>query len=188
LLDAAALVSAARRAGGRAADGVRGPAGAEPHTPRELPPRAARVVRRAMAADPGVLADLLHEAARRGGRAPAPLLPALLDLAGRDTGLRPAGAGVLGQRGRWLARYRPDWQRVAEAGVPPVPDDPAVWATGRRDERGGYLTQLRGRDPAAARELLAAGWDRETGDDRALRPGVLEHGLSGADEEFLEAA
>src|SRR6202012_4943132 len=74
------------------------------------------------------------------------------------------------------------------AGVPPVPDDPAVWATGRRDERVGYLTQLRDRDPAAARELLAAGWDRETGDDRALRPGVLEHGLSGADEEFLEAA
>jgi hypothetical protein len=50
------------------------------------------------------------------------------------------------------------------------------------------LTQLRDRDAAGARELLAAGWDRETGDDRALLIGVLAHGLSGADEEFLEAA
>ncbi len=95
---------------------------------------------------------------------------------------------MLGQRGRWLARYRPDWLRVAEAGVPAVPDDPELWATGPRDERLGYLTQLRDRDPAAARDLLAAGWDRETGDDRALLIGVLAHGLSGADEEFLEAA
>jgi hypothetical protein len=188
LLDAAALVSAARRAGVRAAEGVRGPDAAEPDTARELPPRAAEVVRRAMVADPGVLADLLEEAARRGYRGPAPLLPALLDLAGRDTGLRPAVAGVLGQRGRWLARYRPDWQRVAEAGVPPVPDDPRVWLTGRRDERVGYLTQLRARDPVGARELLAAGWDRETGDDRALLLGVLTAGLAAGDEPFLAAA
>jgi hypothetical protein len=188
VLDAAALVSAARRAGMPVATGVRGPVGAEPDLAPELPPRAADVVRRAMAADAGVLADLLDEAARRGYRAPAPMLPGLLDLAVRDTGLRPAVAGVLGQRGRWLTRYRPDWLRVAEAGVPAVPDDPAVWATGRRDERLGYLAQLRDRDPAAARDLLAGGWDRETGDDRALLLGVLEAGLSGADEGFLEAA
>jgi uncharacterized protein DUF5691 len=188
VLDAAALVSAARRAGVPAAAGVRGPVGAEPDLAPELPPRAADVVRRAMAAGPGILTDLLDEAARRGYRAPAPMLPGLLDLAVRDTGLRPAVASVLGQRGRWLARYRPDWRQVAEAGIPVVPDDPAVWATGRRDERLGYLAQLRARDPAAARELLAAGWDRETGDDRALLLGVLADGLSGADEHFLEAA
>jgi hypothetical protein len=188
VLDAAALVSGARRAGVRAASGVRGPSGAEPDIAPELPPRAADVVRRAMVADAGVLTDLLGEAARCGYRAPAPMLPGLLDLAVRDTGLRPAVASVLGQRGRWLARYRPDWLRVAEAGVPAGPDDPELWATGRRDERLGYLTQLRDRDPEGARELLAAGWDRETGDDRALLLGVLEHRLSGADEEFLEAA
>jgi hypothetical protein len=188
VLDAAALVSAAQRAGMQAADGVRGPGRAEPDTAPELPARAAGVVRRAMGADLGVLTDLLGEAGRRGYRVPAPMLPALLDLAVRDAGLRAAVAGVLGQRGRWLAGYRPDWQRVAEAGVPRVPDDPAVWETGRRDERLGYLTQLRARDPAAARDLLAAGWDRETGDDRALLLGVLAGGLSAADEAFLTAA
>ncbi len=86
VLDAAALVSAARRAGVRAASEVRGPAGAEPDMAPELPPRAADVVRRAMAADAGILTDLLAEAARRGYRAPAPMLPGLLDLAVRDTG------------------------------------------------------------------------------------------------------
>ncbi|HEY0718223.1 MAG TPA: hypothetical protein VGD68_11455, partial [Streptosporangiaceae bacterium] len=81
VLDAAALVNAAQRAGVRAVDGVREPGQAEPDIAPELPPRAAGVVRRAMAADPAVLADLLGEAGRRGYRVPAPLLPALLDLA-----------------------------------------------------------------------------------------------------------
>jgi hypothetical protein len=188
VLDAAALLGAARRAGAQVTDGVQWPTAADPDTGPELPGPAADVVRRAMAADPGVLADLLAEAGRRGYLVPAPMLPALLDVAVRDTGLRPAVAGVLGSRGRWLARYRPDWQRVAEAGVTRVPDDPEVWATGRRDERLGYLTQLRKRDAAAARDLLAAGWARETGDDRAVLLGVLAEGLSAADEPFLEAA
>jgi hypothetical protein len=212
VLDAAALVSAARRAGAQAAGegraagagpaaggvqaaegrpaagGVREPARAEADTAPELPPRAAGVVRRAMAADLTILADLLAEAGRRGYRVPAPMLPALLDLAVRDTALRAAVAGTLGQRGRWLAGYRPDWQRVAEAGVPRVPDDPGVWETGRRDERLGYLSQLRARDPAAARDLLMAGWGRETGDDRARLLGVLAGGLAATDEAFLAAA
>jgi len=188
VLDAAALVSAGQRAGVLVAEGVRGPAAADPDTGPELPRRAASVVRRAMGAEPGVLADLLAEAGRRGYRVPAPMLPGLLDLAGRDVSLRAAVAGVLGSRGRWLARYRPDWQRVAEAGVARVPDDPAVWETGRRDERRGYLAQLRARDAAAARELLAAGWARETGDDRAGLLTVLADGLGPDDEEFLDAA
>jgi hypothetical protein len=191
VLDAAALVSAGQRAGVLVAEGVRGPAAADPDTGPELPRRAAGVVRRAMGAEPGVLADLLAEAGRRGYRAPAPMLPGLLDLAGRDVSLRAAVAGVLGSRGRWLARYRPDWRRVAEAGVAGaawVADDPAVWETGRRDERRGYLAQLRARDAAAARELLAAGWDRETGDDRAGLLEVLAGGLGPDDEEFLDAA
>jgi hypothetical protein len=95
---------------------------------------------------------------------------------------------VLGSRGRWLARYRPDWQRVAETGVARVPDDPAIWETGRRDERRGYLAQVRAQDAAAARELLAAGWDRETGDDRAGLLLVLANGLGPDDEQFLDAA
>jgi hypothetical protein len=69
-----------------------------------------------------------------------------------------------------------------------APDDPGVWDTGRRAERRAYLVELRERDPAAARELLAAGWSRETGDDRADLLAVLARGLSPDDEDFLEAA
>jgi Family of unknown function (DUF5691) len=116
-------------------------------------------------------------------------------------------AAVLGTRGRWLAAYRADWQRVADAAPNPAPPspkapepepadeeaadspyNPGVWDVGGRSERRAYLATLRDRDPAAATELLAAGWDRETGDDRADLISVLARGLSAADEEFLEAA
>ena len=188
LLDAAALMVAARRAGTRPAPGVACPAPAAADTAPELPARAADLLERAQGSDPALLADLLAAAARHGYRAPAPVLPALLDAAVRYEPLRPAVAAVLGARGRWLAGHRSDWQQVADTGVPAAagPDDPAAWETGRRGERRSYLAALRARDPAAARDLLAAGWSRETGDDRADLLGVLARGLSAADEEFLE--
>jgi Family of unknown function (DUF5691) len=200
LLDAAALLTVARRAGLRPARDVivpgsaAGPAagrGAE----RELSARAARVLRRigrtevtpAFAGpDSELLADLLAAAADAGYVLPAPLLPGLLDAAVRREALRPAVAAVLGSRGRWLAARRPDWRRaVGQAGAG---GDLETWRTGAADERRRFLAVLRRRDPAAGRELLAAGWARETGPDRAALIAVLRHGLSASDEEFLEAA
>jgi hypothetical protein len=192
LFDAVALMVATRRAGARAAAGVACPAPAAEDTAAELPARAANLLEQARLADPVLLASLLATAAGLGHCAPAPLLPALLDAAVKDQALRQPVAAVLGARGRWLAGYRGDWQRVADAALPgsaadgTAADDPAVWETGRRSERRGYLAALRARDPAAARELLAAGWSAETGDDRADLLGVLACGLSAADEEFLE--
>jgi Family of unknown function (DUF5691) len=262
LLDAAALMVAARRAGARAVAGVACPEPAAEDTAAELPARAADLLEQARLADPALLASLLDAAASLGYRAPAPLLPALLDAAVKDHALRPLVAAVLGARGRWLAGYRSDWQPLADAAVPgtsgpdaagpdaagpgagrpdtagpdtagpgadrpdtagpdtagpgadrpdtagpdtagpgasgpdtagpdtagpgAAADDPAIWETGRRPERRGYLAALRARDPAAARDLLAAGWPAETGDDRADLLGVLARGLSAADEEFLE--
>jgi hypothetical protein len=199
LLDAVALMVAARRAGARAAAGVACPVPAAEDTAAELPPRAADLLEQACLADPVLLASLLSTAASFGYRAPAPLLPALLDTAVKDHALRPLVAAVLGARGQWLAGYRSDWQPVAGAAGPDTAepgaggpgaaaDDPAAWETGRRPERRGHLAALRARDPAAARDLLAAGWSAETGDDRADLLGVLACGLSAADEEFLEAA
>jgi Family of unknown function (DUF5691) len=188
LLDAVALVVAARRAGARPVTGLACPAPAAPDAAPELPARAADLLERAEGGDPALLASLLAATASHGYRAPAPLLPALLDAAVRDDALRPAVAAVLGARGRWLAGHRGDWQRVADDAATDAagPDDPAVWDTGRPGERRSYLAALRARDPAAARDLLAAGWSRETGDDRADLLGVLAQGLSAADEEFLE--
>jgi len=207
LLDAAALMVAARRAGARAAAGVACPPPAAEDTAAELPARAADLLEQARLADPALLASLLATTASLGYRAPAPLLPVLLDTAVKDRALRVPVAAVLGARGRWLAGYRGDWQQVAGVAVPgtagpgtagpdtsgpgaggpaAAADNPAIWETGRRAERRGYLAALRARDPAAARDLLAAGWSQETGDDRADLLGVLAPGLSADDEEFLE--
>jgi hypothetical protein len=198
LLDAAALMTAARRAGVLPAAGVAVPpaAATDAAAAAELPAGAARLIRRL--GSPQLLADLLTEAASRGYRAPAPLLPFLLDLAARDKALRRAVAGVLGTRGHWLAQYRPDWQQVADAGPPDQPaadagaaGDPAgpgVWETGSHTRRRAYLAGLRDRDPAAARELLAASWAQETGPEREALLALLADGLSADDEAFLEQA
>ena len=187
LLDAAALLTAARRAGPLTVAAATVPAAAAPDTAPELSPVACSVITVALA-DPAWLADLLTAAAAAGFRAAPPLLPALLDWAARARSLRPAVAAVLGERGRWLAAHRTDWQQAVGADGVIVSDDPAVWETGRRAERRSWLATLRGRDPAAARDLLAAGWSGETGDVRAELLRVLSAGLSEADEAFLEMA
>lgn len=186
-LDAAALLITSRRAGARPAAGVTCPSPATADTAPELPARAGDALAR-VRTDPALLADLLTAAASAGYRAPAPMLPVLLDAAVKHADLRPAVAAVLGNRGRWLAAHRAGWRHAVDAPAPEVPDDPAVWETGSRGERHAYLTMLRDRDPAAARALLAAGWAQETGEDRAGLLAVLSRRLSAADEEFLEAA
>ena len=166
------------------------------------------------AGDSELLADLLTAASQAGYVVSAPLLPDLLDAAVRTTALRPAVAAVLGVRGRWLAGHRLDWQRVADS-VPPrtaaaaartaaaaagtaaaaagtaltvLSRGPEVWRTGSRSERHAYLAAQRQHDPKAGRELLAADWAQQTGDERAALLAVLVRGLSADDEEFLEAA
>jgi Family of unknown function (DUF5691) len=205
LLDAAALMTAARRAGLQPVRGLAATADAAFHpdgTERELSARAARLLRRVRPTTDGdLLADLLSAARDAGYVLSAPLLPALLDAAVRDTALRPPVAALLGARGRWLAGHRPDWRRVvgqAQATEAATPDssetavitdrETRTWRTGGRDERRGVLAALRRHDPAAGRELLAAGWSKENAADRAALLDMLRHGLSAADEEFLEAA
>jgi hypothetical protein len=191
LLEAAALMAGARRAGVRLSGGISVPVPPAVDDAPELPGRAVEALERLRPASPTVTGDLLGAAARAGYLAPAPLLPAWLDAAVRDAGLRPAVAGVLGARGRWLAARRPDWQQAMAAELAAAGEEaPAgdVWRAGGRGERIGYLTGLRRRDPAAGRDLLAAGWPTETGEDRARLLAVLVTGLSLADEEFLEHA
>jgi Family of unknown function (DUF5691) len=213
LLDAAALLSSARQAGRRAA-AADPPAPAAPDSAPELSAGAAAVLGFALRdRDPLLVADLLTAAAEAGFRAPPPVLPALLDAAVRDRALRPAVGAVLGERGRWLAARRPEWQRIADSGPLGLaelagltelaglgelgrPDDQlaltlaenAVWLTGRPAERRAWLAAVRPRAPGAARMLLAAGWSRETGEDRAELLALLRAGLSAADEPFLEQA
>jgi len=202
LLDAAALHAVARRAGILPARGVTAPPPMAADAAPELPPRAAQALRQATS-DTDLLADFLLAAADAGYRAPAPLLPLLLDAAVRTVALRPAVNATIGTRGRWLAAQRAEWTRIAgtapagtgPAGprpadprtVDPRTVDPRTWETGTRAERIAYLSALRDRDPQVARELLAGGWTRETAEERAQLLAVLSHGLSPGDEDFLEA-
>jgi hypothetical protein len=196
LLEAAARLTVARRAGTRPAAGITAPPPMPEDQAVELPARAGHLLRR-VASDPELLADLLTVAAGAGYRAPAPLLPVLLDAATRTVALRPAVIATLGSRGRWLAAHRGDWRRVIDAGAidaaepasgQPAADDPRAWETGTRAERVSYLQALRDSDPLVAREVLASGWARESAEERAQLLAVLARGLSGDDEQFLESA
>src|SRR5207302_10561084 len=78
----------------------------------------------------------------------------------------------------------PDWKFVtAYAGA-----GEDAWRLGGKSQRRGYLTVLRARDPAAARELIAQSWET-AGPERVMFLSVLaSEGLSLADEPLLEAA
>lgn len=212
LLDAAALHTVRRRAGLRP-----GPAGAAPEpapedTRRPLPePARRRLVRllagRAAAAPSGGrrgaspdLAELLPQwlaaADEHGYKAPASALPALLDAARARTDLRPQALALAGPRGLWLARLNPEWKfALRGAGGSSALPDPrdgeavrALWEEGLFAERVALLASVRAEDPAAALELLRSTWAAERAEDRLMFLDSLRAGLSGADEEFLEAA
>lgn len=111
---------------------------------------------------------------------------ALTDQAPTEAAPADAGSADAG-----LAVTPPSDRRTADpasAGTAAPAVDPEVWRTGSRRERHAYLTGERARDPQAGRALLAADWAQLPADERAALIAVLAHGLSAADEEFLDAA
>ncbi|MFD5876130.1 DUF5691 domain-containing protein [Streptomyces sp. NPDC060322] len=211
LLDAAAVHTVRRRAALRPATGAAPP---EP-APADLRPPLPRAARRRLAqllADrsvpPGggrrgtapdlteLIPQWLASAGARGYRAPAELLPALLDAARARTDLRPHVLAFAGPRGLWLAGLNPEWRFALRADArgarrPDTADPEAVrrlWEEGLFAERVALLGALRERDPSAARSLLAATWSAERAEDRLMFLDSLRSGLSGADEAFLEDA
>ncbi|MTD17426.1 hypothetical protein GIS00_26185 [Nakamurella sp. YIM 132087] len=188
LLEAAVLADIAARAGAVLAT-VPVPT-APVRDPGEWPEwstTASAALMAVLGRSPGLLADLLRAAARAGFRAPAPLLPDLLDGVLRRAEPARAVLAVLGSTGRRLLPRDPAWAALHIAASVDLDAD-NLWHTGSRDERRAHLMALRRHDPARARELLAAGWPAETAPDRSMWLDVLRIGLSGADEEFLEAA
>ncbi len=202
LLDRAALLTAARRAGRR-------PGQADPLPQAEPDPRPAvspaaglRLARMLRGQNPELLAEWLAAAAARGLRPPPQLLPALLDRARRAAPAEPALPRLVaeagGPRARWLATLNPDWEyaavwlatlgadRAYAMARDQVGDD--AWRLGRAAERRGYLAALLARDPAAARDLVADGWAAAGPGERAMFLAVLAEGLTPADEPLLETA
>ncbi|WP_329116991.1 DUF5691 domain-containing protein [Streptomyces sp. NBC_01353] len=212
LLDAAALHTVRRRAGLRPGPAAPAPEPAPADTRRPLPePARHRLAQllagRAAAAPSGGrrgaapdLAELLPQwlaaAGDHGYKAPASALPALLDAARARTDLRPQALALAGPRGLWLARLNPEWKFALRgaggSSALPYPRDGeavrALWEEGLFAERVALLASVRTEDPAAALELLRSTWTAERAEDRLMFLDSLRAGLSGADEEFLEAA
>jgi hypothetical protein len=199
LLDRAALLTVARRAGQR-------PGRAEPLTPVAADPRpevSLPAVRRlAWIVDEergqrDMLPEWLTAVAARHQVAPAHLLPALLDQVRPRPELHATVAAVAGLRGRWLAALNPAWSYLLaqpDAATPAEPasaSDPAAdpaWQLGTPDQRRGYLAALRAVRPPAAAALLTGAWDTATPDERHAFLEILREGLSLADEPLLERA
>ncbi|WP_425470392.1 DUF5691 domain-containing protein [Streptomyces diacarni] len=217
LLDAAAAETVRRRAGARPAAPRRrpGPAPQDARTP--LPTAAEQRLATLLAervgggtGHPGAVAgrrgagpDLgellpqwLAEANRQGYRAPADLLPALLDAARARTDLRAETLAFAGPRALWLARHNPDWRFALRDGVrrrvPGAGEDPGaaerVWQEGLFAERVAVLSSLRRHRPEAGLALLASTWQTERAEDRLMFLDSLRQGLGEADEPFLERA
>ena len=201
LLDRAALLAVARRAGRLPEHAEPLPAADPDHRPAVSPAAGERLIRILGGDHPDLLAEWLRAAAARGLRARAQALPPLLDRCRRagpaDPGLRALVAEAGGARARWLAGLNPDWKwltRLSQDQRVPTADDARpggdAWRLGDIGQRRGYLAALRAGDPGAARDLIAASWAATSASERVTFLRVLadETGLVPDDEPLLEAA
>ena len=150
LLGAAAAWTVARRAGavaGRARSSRAAPGPDE----RPLAP-GTRLQMMLEGTFPSLLPEWLELVAERGLRPPPELVPACSTTSRAEPALHAAVGAAAGPLGPWLAARAPRWGFVHGAGD----DVEAVWADGERAERRRVAERLRRREPAAARELLAA--------------------------------
>ncbi|GAA0503892.1 DUF5691 domain-containing protein [Deinococcus depolymerans] len=120
------------------------PTPAPPDTLPPAPERAARHLPPVLGTP--LLSEWLTLCAQAGWRVPTARLPELLDAARHDSRLRPLLTPVLGERGRWLASFNPDWSFT--------PPDEDAWDTATDAGREALWRSVRDRDPHAARDLL----------------------------------
>ncbi|MHA6760516.1 DUF5691 domain-containing protein [Streptacidiphilus sp. PAMC 29251] len=202
LLDRAALQAVQRRSGLRpgpaaAAAPAEAPADPRPSLPEPAAQRLGLLLPGPDASSQGsgslaniseLLPQYLTAAAGHGYRAPAALVPPLLDAARARSELRTDAVLLAGPLGRWLAERNPDWRYVLRTPLPgdTAPADERIWQEGLFAERVTQLTRLRRRDPPAARELLRTSWAKERAEDRLLFLDALQERLSAEDEPFLE--
>jgi len=191
LLDRAALLTAARRAG-RRPDRAEPLPICEPDPRPVVSPAASRRLARMLGGEyPELLTEWLTAVTTRGLRPPPQSLPVLLDRARRvrsaDPGLADLVAEAGGPRARWLAGLNPDWEFVA-APPPRALAGQDAWRLGSAAQRRRYLAWLLANDPDVARDLIRGGWDAAGPAERVMFLSVLADRLSPADEPLLEAA
>lgn len=200
LLTGAALGAAALRAGRRAERHRAAP----PAPPDERPaagPLATQLLELILTQPPAgarhrtdLLQHWLRTADRAGCRLPHALLPTILDLATTTRAMRGPAAAVLDQRGRWLARQRPDWAWVPDALTGVEASSAAAeltedaWALLPSSARLPVLARVRADDPAVGRHLVESTWRSDSARDRAAHLDALRIGLGPDDEALLERA
>ncbi|MCC6075894.1 DUF5691 domain-containing protein [Pseudomonas sp. GCM10022188] len=186
VLRTAAVLDICQQAGWVAPDATTRAAPPAPADAQALPPAAVLPLLPQMFAEGyerlGQLT--LLELARHRLRLPPVLLADLLEKARRDDAWRGLVAPVLGERGRWLAERNPAWQ--VQASDPTTAPDDEAWEFGSLDQRVAYLSALRVRDPAAARERFAAALKELDARERATLARALAAGLAADDEALLE--
>jgi hypothetical protein len=150
-------------------------------------PAAASLLRRMLHGEhDALLGAWLTLAAERNVRAPADTLRELLDLGRGDASFRRLVLLVGGTRAAWLSSFNEDWSYAAAAAS--TESLASTWETGTGATRLAALEQMRRVEADRARESLESSWAKETPADRAAFVGALVHGLSPADEPFLERA
>ncbi|WP_280385822.1 SWIM zinc finger family protein [Nocardia wallacei] len=182
LLDTAALLDTFARGGVAPGTATLPEPAADDDRPALPPPAAARLAR-LLTERSAFLPEWFEAIAPHDYRAPDALCSLLLEQARSQAALREPLLRLAGERGRWLARHNPRWRNLIRPG-----DGDDVWTHGRPAERRAWLAALRGRDPEAARRMLAASWRTEPAAARAELLAVLTEGLAPADEPLLESA
>lgn len=157
-----------------------------PVPPETLPPAPRGAVRLLKGLltdfDAKLVGEWLYLGAAYGCYAPHTHLPQLLERASKDRTLAAALAPVLGERGRWLLTYNPEWRISAAETL-----DQSIWQTGSSDARVRFLETLRCTAPQTARDLLTAVWAKEAATERAAFLATLRTGLATADLPFIES-
>jgi hypothetical protein len=202
LLGAAAMFALVQQVGRRAAlDNTPPQVACEPdELPACSPPAARHLATMLSGTHRALLPEWLAALSSVGLRAPAALLPDLLELGRTQADMRVAILPALDRRGRWLAAQNPDWSyartelrglRTESAAEPLSPQSSVLsteWETGSRPARLLLLAELRRSTPALARSLLESTWATERADDRAAFLATLASGLSIDDQPLLESA
>ncbi len=144
----------------------------------------------AMASDSwDLFVEFLRQLRATGWLLPPELLPQALSVS--DATVREELLPVLGERGRWLSSFNPEWRWVT-AGIGELSgrDRDALlrqWDEGTVAERFQALRTMRGSDPAEARQWLVDVIDKEKAEHRVRLLSAMEIGLTPDDVSTLES-
>ncbi len=113
------------------------------------------------------------------------IIPDLLNFGLQHSHLQPALAELLGQKGLWLAKFRPDWGYIRAYFMDT--SDSKLFEYGSETQRLAWFAQLRREQPTAAFELVQTHWQNEKTEIKAKLLACLRANFHPDEEPFLLA-